>query len=186
MQNAGREVSPAGSDDAISRAADEIEGLHWLVEAEWSDEGVKRRALSSVASALQGWSSWSAARRLRWAELLIEETIRQILPITLRADQSRRDFEGVATMCEREGTAEAADRAVERILKANAYGRPVYTAAIAAHSTAKQVGTRPAFAGLGAAHVALITARMIGESDQLLALACSLWVDAATKSADAD
>jgi hypothetical protein len=70
----------------------------------YPDDASRTAAMARLVLALWDWPQWSAARRARYLGSVVEQTIRRIVPIALRA----AGLEAEAMRCEREGTAQTA------------------------------------------------------------------------------
>lgn len=167
----------------------------------WRDEHHRAKHLGPVTIALWDYRDWLPERRTRFAELIAEQTIRQILPIALRAAaRTHRDPEhqtalrAAADRCVSDGTADAADAARSVALAARSVALAARSAA--ARSAAARAADSSSYAAALAALAARSAAARAANSSSYAAarsanaarsadaleLACLIWIECAERS----
>jgi hypothetical protein len=142
----------------------------------WESREARAEAIAPVIVALWGWSDWPAERRQAWAERVAERTIREILPIAQRA----AGLDAEADRCERDGDRAAANAAAAAA-KAAAYAA-AYAANADAAAAAKDAAKAAAYAANAdaAAYAAAAAKAAAYAADDVLRLACRIWIEAAS------
>jgi hypothetical protein len=139
------------------------------------DDAARTEHLVPVVLALWDWAEWPAGRRVDWARGVALRTIRQVLPIVLRA----RGLVADAEACER---AETLDQA-----RAAARDAAVAAAVVFARDAADAAAV--VFAAASAASVAFVSvvfaaafaAAAADARHEVLALACRIWREEAER-----
>ena len=111
-----------------------------LNDAAWSSEQARAKGMRRVAIAQLG--SKGTINATRFVTLLAEYTIRELVPVALRAaallnPSHAQALEGRAVQCERDGDKAAADAAYAAAKAADAAANAAYAAAYAAYAAAK-------------------------------------------------
>ena len=173
-------------------------------DAPWSSAEERAKALLPLALAQLGTAG---ADRGPWVQRVVEGTIRQIVPIALRAaasahpdEQHRAALEAAAVRCEREGTGgatAAAARAADAADAAYAYAADAdasSAANAAANAAAYAANATAAYAARAAARAANATARAAARAadgfvpalarDNVLRLAVQIALDAYAAEAE--
>jgi hypothetical protein len=125
--------------------------LRPLNDARWPDDATRTEHMLPVVLALWDWAEWKPARRKAWAKRVAERTIREVLPIALRA----AGLDAEAERCEREGTREAANAAHANAANA-AHANAAH--ANAAHANAAAYAANAAHANAAHANAAAYAA----------------------------
>ena len=170
-------------------------------DAPWSSPEARAKALLPLALAQLGTAG---SDRTAWVQRVAEGTIRQIVPIALRAaarvhpeDHHRAALEAAATRCEREGTSDAAAHAAYAAataahVRTRAAAHAAYAAATAAYAayaaaTAAHADATAAYADDAAAYPAddapaayADAAAAAAYGDDVLRLAVQIALDAYT------
>lgn len=95
-----------------------------LNDAWWSSVQARAEGLVEFAIAHLGSVTVTEEQRCAWTSYIVEQTIRRIVPMALRAaaslleDPHRQNLLDAAERCEKEGTAESAKYAVAKVVKA--------------------------------------------------------------------
>jgi hypothetical protein len=165
-----------------------------LNDGPWSSNRARTDAMLPLGVALWDWSDWTPKRRTAWAQRVSERTIREILPIALRA----AGLTAEAERCEREGAGWAAGAAVpppwapppwalslspqaaakSSVAWAQAWARQVTFASWA--RTSKSAREMQVAYTSSAAKSAMQAALAVQESaDDVLRLACRIWIEEA-------
>ena len=155
-------------------------------DAMWSSPEARAKALLPLALAQLGTAG---SDRTAWVQRVVEGTIRQIVPIALRAaamvhpnEEHRAALEGAAIRCEQDGTgAAAADAAVAdaRLIAAAARAAAAAVLSVAAAAAAAAAADDARLSAVAAAAAA--DARLIAAAAATAAVAA-----AATAHADRD
>lgn len=163
-----------------------------LNDAKWSTDTLRTAHMLAVVAALWAWPEWSIERRIAWCSRIAERTIREILPIALRA----AGLEDAALRCERDGTAAMAamaerdawvawEDALDAWAEADAEADA--EASLAAHAASLAAARGMAERAESAARVEY-AGRAVGRAawalsasvaDDVLILACRIWVEEA-------
>jgi hypothetical protein len=160
-------------------------------DAPWSSPEARAKALLPLALAQLGTAG---SDRGPWVQRVAEGTIRQIVPIALRAaarahpdEQHRAALEDAAIRCEREGTsaadaaayaADAADANAATAAHAAARANAANAAHAAARANAAARHAADANAAANAANAAAIIATAAATPDAVLQLAVQIALDA--------
>jgi len=175
-----------------------------LNDAPWSSDAVRTEHMLPLGSIILAWPSWSTEKRQAWAKVVATETIRQILPLALRALAERvpavaPDLIAAALRCEttpnrsaaRSAAASAATAAAWSTAEAAADAAAVSAAAWTAESAAEAAAEAESLSAAAAAWAAEASATMTAWSatttadaaadaaDQQLIALCKLMVEAA-------
>lgn len=140
--------------------------------------GDDRDRISALEMAFQDWAEWPEGKRQEIMERVVAETIRQIMPIMLRSI----GCDEVADQCREDGSVTAVLAASDAAHAAYASGGSI--AIIAAANAAVASVTDDALynsatAATATADVAGFAADVV--ANQILRLACTIWIEAATR-----
>jgi hypothetical protein len=152
-------------------------------DSRWSSDEARAKGMRRVAIAQLGSD---AIDQVAFVKIVAEETIRQIVPIALRAAASRNPkhaeaLEAAAVRCEKEGTRDAA-RNARSAAAAAAYAAAYAYAAAAAYAYAAAAAHAAAAAYADAAAAAAAYADADADAkDRVLSLAANIAVNALIK-----
>ncbi|MGH7432358.1 MAG: hypothetical protein ACREJL_01260 [Candidatus Methylomirabilales bacterium] len=165
----GSGVHPPNDDlPCANEAASVARGIEWtdnpaavglpdmrpINDAPWTSPEGRARGLVPLMEALWEWESWSAERRGAWTQAVAQRTIAEVLPIALRAV----GLEAEAARCETEPTGASAKGAA----------RAAWAAA-----------TEAAWAARAAWAAATEGAAWAAAAEEVLQLACRIWIEEA-------
>jgi hypothetical protein len=159
-----------------------------LNDARWSSDTARTKGLRKLAIAQLGSDTID---QRAFANIVVEQTIRQIVPIALRAAARRNPkhadaLEAAAIRCEQEGTGEAAkDAAADAAAAAAAYAAAAAAADAAAAAAAYAAAAAAAYAAADAAAAAVAAAAAYAAADAAAAAAAAAAADAAADAAAA-
>jgi hypothetical protein len=123
--------------------------LRRLNDALWSSDDARTAAMVPLGSLVLAWPSWTPKRQQAFAKRVASETIRQIVPVALRAAadvhpdaQHQAALRAAADRCADEGTAAAAAAvwaaaSAAEWAAASAHSAAEWAAAASAHSAAE-------------------------------------------------
>jgi hypothetical protein len=148
--------------------------LRSLNDAGWVSDAARTTALLPVLIALSGWPDWSKSRRITCARIVALRTIREVLPIALRAI----GLDGAARRCETAGTLKSAWDAARDA--AGTAGTAAWDAARDAAGTAGTAAWDAAWDAAGTAGTAAWAAGVAAEAAWTAA-----WTDTGARSAEA-
>lgn len=89
------------TDDPVYLGTPDIRPLN---DAEWPSAAARTEAMIPLLAAVSGWKTWDTVDRVSWSRRVAERTIREVLPIALRAV----GLEDAAVLCETHGDAKSA------------------------------------------------------------------------------
>ena len=198
----------AGSHDAKSgkccllEAVSVCEGREWtdsplvldrpdvrsLNDAAWSDDATRTEQMLRLAPLLEAWPAWSASKRAAWAQGVALRTVREILPIALRA--AKLD-EALVLACEQAKDLDAARVASNAASNAALYARGAALYVSNAAKAAKNASHAASRAALYVSNAALYVSDAANYANAaraaagvtVLTLAITIWAEEAEKVA---
>ena len=157
--------------------------LRPLNDGPWSSDLARTTALAPVLVAVAPvWRD--PVRREAWVRAIVLETVRQILPITLRANGLTVEADRCVAVTDLVGAAEAARAAwaAEAAAAEAARAARAARAAWAAEAAARAAWAAEAAAWAAEAAEAAARAARAAAADQVLMRACHVWIAATTTS----
>lgn len=150
-----------------------------LNDAPWSSDEARTAGMLRLAPLIAAWPTWSEERRQAYVDRVVCRTIREVLPMALRA----MGRQGDAQRCEGAGTPEEARAAADDTY--TCYGNTGEAATSDALSALKAAALdrRDRYAEIAAravAHVASAVHYCNGDSDAVLDRAIAIWADEVT------
>lgn len=169
----------------VLEAASCVRGVNWCDDPEavglpdmrpindaFRDDETRTRCMLPVAIALWDWPQWSDDRRVAWVRAVVLRTVREILPIALRAC----GFEQSAAACERaEDLADVAKAVADAVNRANAATAADRAAAAKAVAIAADAVNRAAKAAADAVNRANAATKAVADAADWAAAAAANW-----------
>lgn len=154
--------------------------LRGLNDGAWTSDEARAEHLLPVLEALWDWRDWPAERRQRFANIVVVRTIREILPVALRAVGLKKE----ARVCEKSKTLGAAASAARIASRAAGAAPRVGLAASRAVDAAAAARAVYDAAPYAAATRAADATAAAASTEPLLVLACRIWTEAALASGE--
>ena len=150
--------------------------LRSLNDGPWRSDQARTEALLPVLRATWDWPSWSPERQQRWAAAVALRTVKEVLPVALRAC----GLEAEAAASEQAPTLAAAFAAMSAVSTAlSARSAEAWSVAWSARSAANAMGAVSAARSAVSTALSARSAARSAESTEVLSLACRIWTEGA-------